>query len=220
MTQSYQLGYDIYLPIAQIQYFDHEVQDLTNSTSDAETNTKLATLDKLAARTRLIEQLSITQAADLMLKMGVPKKQREPYQQAAAALTKPLAIAEDAKKDKKLDPASARILSTMEEADQLIPHDVSVLITWLKVAKGSDADWSFHVGTLEASLAVASDNNAPAVALLDTLPALVAKTPAAAPGGAKDAMLALGHDIEKKQDITQPMLADAARALHKAFEGD
>lgn len=220
MVQAFQLGYDVYLPVAQMQFFDHEVQTLSGITSDAEARAKVADLNKLADRTRLIEQISMKQTVDLMKQMSVPATVRAPYEQAAAKLAQPLPIAKDARNLVKSDPASAHILSTMEEADALIPSDTTELTTWVKIARGPDADWSFHVGSLEASLAAASDNSAPAVALLSTIPALVTKTPVTAPDGARDTMMDLAHDIYLKQDITQPMLADAARALHKAFEGD
>lgn len=220
MQQAFRLGYDIYLPIAQMQYLSHQVLLINNTTSDAEQKQSIADLDKLAARSRLVEQLSTQQTADLMRKMGVPDTIRAPYVRAAAEFAEPLPIASDAKGLAKSDPESARVLSTMEEADQFIPSDSTALASWLKIARGNDTDWAFHVGALEASLAVASDNDAPAIALLPTIPPLVAKAPASAPAGAKDAIMDLAHEIEQKQDITQAMLADAARALHRAFEGD
>jgi hypothetical protein len=220
MVQAYQLGYDIYLPVAQVQYFNHEVLTLSGA-NDAENAPKIAELDKLADRTRQVEQLSMQQAADLLLKIGAPKDVRAPYEQAAAALAKPLTLAKDdkIKGGKKLDPASLRILSTMEESNRLIPGETDALSAWL-LGHLSAFDWGFHVGSLEASLAVASDNDEPGVALLSTIPTLAEKAPATAPAGAKDAMLKLSHDIQKNQDVTQAMLSDATRALHKAFEGD
>lgn len=220
MVQAFQLGYDVYLPVAQMQYFDHEVQTLSGITSDVQARARVADLAKLADRTRLIEQLSVTQTVDLMKQMSVPPSVLAPYEQAAAKLAQPLPMAKDARELEKSDPASAHVLSTMEEADSLIPSDTTALTTWVKIARGSDADWSFHVGTLEASLACASDNDEPAIALLSTVPALIVKTPMTAPSGARDTMMDLVHDISVKQDITQPMLAGAARALHKAFAGD
>jgi hypothetical protein len=160
-SQAYQLAYQLELPSARAELFIHSVEELNSLTDDAAIDTKVKDLDSQAAELRSAEGSAYNRALILANKMGAPTTVKTWLQNTVDLLEAPVALSDDAKKEADTQPATARILSTLDEAtalhEQAVSKDDSISL-WLKISGGKNVVWAKEVGALSARVYVSISN--------------------------------------------------------------
>jgi len=162
-SQAYQLGYQLELPAARAELFIHSVENLQNATDDDAVDTQhIRDLDTNAAELRSTEASAYNRAILLANSMGAPTGLKTWLAQSVDLLEEPVVISPEAKKFETAQPATARILSTLDEATTLHAQSVgndSSVMTWLKITSGKDALWARDLGMLSARIYVSLAQN-------------------------------------------------------------
>ncbi len=209
MIQCYNLGSLLYTPVAQVRWLDLQVESLSHTSAGQQPH-KLSDLIDIASHTRDYERDYLVRADALLAIIGAPQVIRGPFDKAATEFQQPAPGSQS-------DPLQS-IGSIIAEADTGFPHDWSSLLAWLKIARGADAVWAFHLGSLSASLKAAAGYGDPRVALLDTVPALTGTEPVSTPASVHTALVRLIADIAQTQLISLDLLRQTSQSLDQSFE--
>jgi len=156
-SQAYQLAYQLEVPAARSEVFIHSVEDLQRLTDEVAIEQSVKDLDSNAAELRSTEASAYNRALILATSMGAPASLRTWLQQSVTMLEAPVVIADDVKDIQKDQPATARIISTLDECTALHTQSVdnqSSVMLWLKISSGKDALWANDVGALSARMYV------------------------------------------------------------------
>ena len=143
LVQSYLLGLEDYTAPASIEKLDAVIKANRSTVSQ---------LSALADQTRSSELTGYRIALIQLHSMGAPTPVLALYTPALAALVVPVMVTESARIQFPQDNSAQEIWSTLDEAERIAPAENGTLTSWLKLSRGRDALWAYHIGNLDAVL--------------------------------------------------------------------
>ncbi len=143
LVQAYLLGLEDYTAPASIEKLDAVIKANRSTVPQ---------LGLMASETRLSELAGYRAALTQLHSMGAPAPVLSLYTPALAALVVPVMVTESARIQFPQDNSAQEISSTLDEAEQIAPADSGTLTSWLKLSRGRDALWAYHIGNLDAVL--------------------------------------------------------------------
>lgn len=175
LQDAYDLGRLMQEPVISVLYLDAKLKDLANYKSDADASAAIVADAKIADTTRTSEAVAYGDAAKLLTRMSAPPGVIAACKSAQQTVTGELQVTSDAAKAAS-DPVTKRIIATLDEADAIRP-DNSNLLPWLKLSRGADALWAFHLGQFAVGLDNSLDLSAPSMYQPELLGTLSHNTP-------------------------------------------
>jgi hypothetical protein len=199
-SRAFQLGYQLELPGASAEVFIHDVEALGNIGDESAIAPEVNDLDTEAAQLRIAEGSAYNRALILANEQGAPSDTRTWLQQRVDQLEQPVVMSSAALPYLKTQPATARIIATLDEATELraetLDHDDS-LSTWLILTSGKDALWARDTGQLCARMYVSLDKSDGLHHPTPTAMVLVSTAPSNAPLAVLRALRAIGPSPDR-----------------------
>jgi len=215
ITVGFRLGYTLTMPQYAILGLDEQIQTLRDIPDGPAATQTIGRLARMATGIRQVEYRALQEGNAELLKLGAPQGVSADESSALALLCVPLDTQPTADASKESDPATVKILATIEEADRILPKSWSRVTIWLKFGNSPDAAWGFHLGQLTASLRVSEVASAH-VADLELVDDLRRTAPASEPKPVHDALDDLAKAMRRKA-VNQELLAATQKVIDTAY---
>ncbi len=204
LVQSYLLGLEDYTAPASIEKLDADIKA---------NRFTVPQLNGQADQARSTELAGYRSALTQLHSMGAPKPVLALYTPALAALVVPVMVTESARFQFPQDNAAQQISSTLDEAERVAPADNGTLTSWIKLSRGRDALWAYHIGNLDAVLRASIPGNLSQLPLIHGSGALAESAPAGCPKPLIDALTHLADQANENK-----VNADTLSALDAAIQ--
>ena len=207
LVQAYLLGLEDYTAPASIEKLDAVIKANRSTVPQ---------LGLMASQARSRELAGYRAALTQLHSMGAPVPVLSLYTPALAALVVPVMVTENARIQFPQDSSAQEVSSTLDEAEQIAPADSGTLTSWLKLSRGRDALWAYHIGNLDAVLRAGIPGDLSRLPLIHGSAALAQSAPVGCPKPLIDALNHLA-DQANENKVDAPTLASLDIAVQDVF---